>query len=241
MSRRKRSSPILARMPMLSVLIPAYNEERTVRELLRRVLAVDLPKEIIVVDDGSTDNTSRILADVEGIRVVRHERNQGKGAAVITAIALARGDACLIQDADLEYDPDDIPALYQRYLQGDVGAVYGSRVLMPGQRRSSIFFYWGGRLVSLVASLLYGTWITDEPTGYKLVSTELMRSVGLRARGFDLCPELTAGILRRGARIAEVPIRYSPRGWSEGKKITARDGLLAIWVLLRERLRPLPS
>jgi glycosyltransferase involved in cell wall biosynthesis len=224
--------------PLLSVLIPAFNEERTVAELVRRVLAIDLPREVIVVDDGSSDATGRVLAGIEGIRVLRHDRNRGKGAAVVSALSVARGEICLIQDADLEYDPADIPALYERYLRGDVGAVYGSRELTPDQRRSSIFFYWGGRLVSLVTSVLYRTWITDEPTGYKLVGTELMRSLRLGARGFDLCPELTARILRRGARIAEVPIRYSPRGWAEGKKITARDGLLAIWVLVRERLRP---
>lgn len=226
--------------PLLSVLIPAYNEERTVRELAARVLAVDVPKEIVVVDDGSTDATARALEGLDGIRVARHERNRGKGAAVITALSLARGDVCLIQDADLEYDPRDIPALYERYLRGDVDAVYGSRVLIPGQRRSSWLFYWGGRLVSLTASVLYRTWITDEPTGYKLVRTDLMRSLGLSAQGFDLCPELTARILRSGGRIAEVPIRYSPRGWAEGKKITARDGLYAIWVLVRERLRRPP-
>jgi glycosyltransferase involved in cell wall biosynthesis len=202
------------------------------------VLAIDLPREVIVVDDGSSDATGRVLAGIEGIRVLRHDRNRGKGAAVVSALSVARGEICLIQDADLEYDPADIPALYERYLRGDVGAVYGSRELTPDQRRSSIFFYWGGRLVSLVTSVLYRTWITDEPTGYKLVGTELMRSLRLGARGFDLCPELTARILRRGKRIAEVPIRYSPRGWAEGKKITARDGLLAIWVLVRERLRP---
>lgn len=221
--------------PLLSILVPVYNEERTVLELLRRVRAVDLPKEVIVVDDGSTDRTPALLERADGVTVLRHERNRGKGAAVATALAHARGEVCLIQDADLEYEPADIPALYARYLRGDVQAVFGSRVLTPGQRRSSFFFYWGGRLVSLVASILYGAEITDEPTGYKLVETALLRSLGLRAQGFDFCPELTARILRRRGRIAEVPIRYEPRSWAEGKKITARDGFVAIWVLLRER------
>lgn len=222
---------------LLSILIPAYNEERTIAELLRRVRAVDLPKEIIVVDDGSTDRTPDLLASAAGVTVVRHQRNRGKGAAVATALAHARGEICIVQDADLEYDPSDIPALYARYLKGDVEAVFGSRILMPGQRYSSIFFYWGGRLVSFVASALYGAWITDESTGYKLASTELLRSLDIRAEGFDFCPVLTARILRRRGTIAEVPIRYDPRGWADGKKITARDGLIAIWVLIRERFR----
>ncbi|MGH2377545.1 MAG: glycosyltransferase family 2 protein [Candidatus Limnocylindria bacterium] len=221
--------------PLLSVLIPVYNEERTIREIVRRVRAIDLPKEVIVVDDGSTDGTRAALAEMDGITVIGHERNAGKGAAVSTALARARGEVFITQDADLEYDPSDIPALYSRYLEGDTDAVFGSRVLSGGRRHSSVLFYWGGRLVSLITSLLYGTWITDEPTGYKLVRTDLARSLDLRASGFDFCPELTARILRRGGRIVEVPIRYDPRSWAQGKKITARDGLLAIWVLVRER------
>lgn len=139
----------------------------------------------------------------------------------------------LIQDADLEYDPRDIPALYERYLRGDVEAVYGSRIQGASQRRSSFFFYWGGRVVSLVASALYGAWVTDHRLQAR---RDEVAAVTGATRGFDFCPELTARLLRRGGRIAEVPIRYEPRTWAEGKKITARDGLLAIWVLLRERL-----
>jgi glycosyltransferase involved in cell wall biosynthesis len=221
--------------PLLSILIPVYNEESTIAELLRRVRQVDVPKEVIVVDDGSSDGTARVLDAASDVTVVRHPRNRGKGAAVLTALAHATGEVCITQDADLEYDPRDIPALYDRYVRGGVDAVFGSRNLRGHHRHSSPFFYWGGRLVSLLTSLLYGTWITDEPTGYKLVRTDLLRSLGLRSSGFDLCPEMTARILRRGGKIVELPIRYEPRGWAEGKKITARDGLVAIWVLVRER------
>ncbi len=229
--------PRMTALPLLSILVPVYNEERTVLELLRRAEALDLPKEIIVVDDGSMDATPRLLRRANGITLLRHDRNRGKGAAISTALSRARGEICIVQDADLEYDPRDIPRLYERYLCGDVRAVYGSRILGRPRRHSSAFFYWGGRLVSLIASVLYATKLTDEPTGYKLVETAFLRSLGLRAQGFDFCPELTARILKRGGRIAEVPIRYEPRSWAEGKKITARDGLVAIWVLVRERFR----
>jgi len=190
--------------PLLSILVPVYNEERTIVEILARVRAVDLPTEIIVVDDGSTDGTASLVAHVEGITLLRHGQNRGKGEAIATALARAHGEICLTQDADLEYDPADIPALYARYLAGDVDAVYGSRILGPSQGRSSRFFYWGGRLVSLTASVLYGTRITDEPTGYKLIGTALLRSLGVRARRFDFCPELTGRLLRRGGRLVEI-------------------------------------
>jgi len=221
--------------PLLSILVPVYNEERTIVEILARVSAIDLPTEIIVVDDGSTDGTASLVEHVEGITLLRHPLNRGKGEAIATALARAHGEICLTQDADLEYDPADIPALYARYLAGDVDAVYGSRILGPSQGRSSRFFYWGGRLVSLTASVLYGTRITDEPTGYKLIGTALLRSLGVRARRFDFCPELTGRLLRRGGRLVEIPIHYHPRRPGDGKKITARDGFLAIWVLVRER------
>lgn len=226
------------RVPELSVLVPAFNEERTIGEVLRRLGELPIPHETIVVDDGSTDRTAKIASRWGEARLIRHERNRGKGAAFTTALREARGPVVIVQDADLEYDPRDIPRLYARYRQGDVEAVYGSRNLRPNPRSSQLF-YVGGVLLSVVTSLLYGARITDEATGYKMVGTDLLRSYGLQASGFDLCPELTAAILRRGGRIAEVPISYAPRSWAEGKKIGARDGLVALWVLVRDRFRPL--
>jgi dolichol-phosphate mannosyltransferase len=227
-------------LPEISVLVPAYDEERTIGEVLRRLRDLPTPHEVIVVDDGSTDRTAEIASRSAEARLIRHDRNRGKGAAFTTALREARAPVVIVQDADLEYDPRDIPRLYERYRRGDVDAVYGSRNLRPNPR-SSRLFYLGGVFLSVVTSVLYGARITDEATGYKMVGTELLRSYRLRASGFDLCAELTAAILRRGGRIAEVAITYSPRSRAEGKKITAWDGLVALWVLFRERIRPLPA
>lgn len=223
---------------LLTVIVPVYNEASTVEEIIARLKCLDLPKEIIVVDDGSDDGTAAKLARTEGIVLLRHERNRGKGAAVRTALRHAIGDTVIIQDADLEYDPRDIPGLYERFRAGDVMAVYGSRVLMRGNRYSSWLYYWGGRSVTLVTRALYGIALTDEPTGYKMVSTSVLRAVDLDAERFDFCAQLTARILRTGGRIVEVPISYKPRTHAQGKKITARDGLITLWVLVQERLRP---
>jgi glycosyltransferase involved in cell wall biosynthesis len=221
----------------LSVIVPAYNEAATIGEVLRRLRTLSIRHEVIVVDDGSTDDTATIVAGFPEVVLLSHPHNLGKGAAISTALPISRGRATIIQDADLEYHPGDISALYDRYMQGDVAAVYGSRNLRKNPRSSQLFYY-GGVMVSVFTSLLYGVRITDEATGYKLVRTELLRSLDVRAKGFDFCPELTARILRHGARLVEVPISYFPRSSAEGKKITARDGIIAIWVLVRERFRP---
>lgn len=223
--------------PELSILVPAYNEGATIGRVLAALRDVPIPHEVIVVDDGSNDGTAEVVGGHPEVELLRHEVNQGKGAAIATALAQARAPLVLVQDADLEYDPADIPALCERYQAGDVDAVYGSRNLRPNPR-SSPFFFWGGVLLSVMASVLYGARISDEATGYKLVRTELMRRAGLRAKGFDFCAELTGRILRSGGRIAEVPISYRPRSAAEGKKIGARDGLIAAWVLVRERIGP---
>lgn len=224
----------------LSVIIPVYNEEATLQELVKRVLAVDVQKEIILVDDGSSDGTAAILANLQqhqpDLTVLTHPYNRGKGAAIATGLAAVGGDLVLIQDADLEYDPEDYPALIAPFADERVQVVYGSRNLQRNPR-SSFAFYWGGRLLSWVTNLLYGSRITDEATCYKVFRTDLMQMLGVESQGFDFCPEMTAKVLKRGLQIHEVPIAYHPRLWDEGKKIKWQDGLIAIWVLLKHRFQ----
>lgn len=223
----------------LSVIIPVYNEAPTVAEVVRRVRAGGFVHEIIAVDDGSHDESLarlRELAAVDGppLRVLAHDRNRGKGAAVRTGIAAAMGDLILVQDADLEYDPGDYPALIAPFADPTVGAVFGSRNLRRNPK-SSALFYWGGRYLSWLANRLYGSRLTDITTGYKVVRTALLRSLDLRCDGFEFCPELAVRLLQQAARIAEVPISYRPRSRAEGKKIRARDGWHATWTLVRLR------
>jgi len=230
--------------PLLSVIVPVYNEAETVAELLGRVLAVELPMQVIVVDDGSTDGSrdivARFAAEHPEIEHVCHEANSGKGAAVHTGIAHARGRWTIIQDADLEYDPAEFPRLIAAAEERGVRVVYGSRI--RGSRSKSYHrYYWGGRLVSLVASILYGQWITDEATCYKLFDTALLQSLPLRENGFGFCAEATAMVCRLGERIVEAPISYHPRSMEEGKKIRWIDGLGAVWILLRQRFARGPS
>ena len=222
----------------LSVIIPCFNERSTILTVLERVQRVDLAKEIIVVDDGSSDGTREILGGLNGqfpdVRVHFHPRNRGKGAAVRTGFAQATGDIVIIQDADLEYDPNDYAAVVAPIVAGRAEVVYGSRNLRPN-RCSYLTFYWGGRLVTWITNLLFGSRLTDEPTCYKALRRGVIEGLQLRATGFELCPELTAKVLRRGYRIHEVPISYQPRSREAGKKIRARDGLIAIWTLVRYR------
>lgn len=217
--------------------MPVFNEENTAAEMIRRVRELPLDVELIVVDDGSTDATPQVLARTPGIdRLVVHERNRGKGAAIRTGLAQATGDTVVIQDADLEYDPNDFLPMLDVMDKGDAKVVYGSRILghNPMSRPS---FYFGGRLLSLLTNLLYGTHITDEPTCYKMFRREVLADIDLRCEGFEFCPEVTAKIARRGYRIVEVPIRYAPRDIREGKKIRWRDGWIAIRTLVRLRFR----
>ncbi|HXF70689.1 MAG TPA: glycosyltransferase family 2 protein [Thermoflexus sp.] len=222
----------------LSVIIPVYNERATIREILRQVRAVGLADEIIVVDDGSTDGTREILQEEArngDIRVIFHERNMGKGAAVRTGIAHATGDILLIQDADLEYDPRDYPQLIRPILEGRAAVVYGSRFLGP--RKAMLFWHMiGNKFLTLVTNLLYDAILSDMETGYKVFRAEVVRGIPLRARGFEFEPEITAKILKRGYRIFEVPISYYGREFKEGKKIhPIRDGLKALWTLIKYR------
>ena len=227
-----------ARFRKLSVIVPVYDERNTVVEIVRRMRAVELPVdlEVVVVDDGSTDGTRDVLRQLHDstVRVITHERNRGKGAAIRSGLAQVTGDLVLVQDADLEYDPEDWPKLLAPVLKGRAQVVYGSR--FTGERRNMLFLHWvGNRLLSLCTNVLYNTTLSDMETCYKLFDRELIAQIKLRASGFDFEPEVTAKILRRGVRIYEVPISYSGREFDEGKKITWRDGIVALRTLIKYR------
>ena len=223
----------------VSVLIPAFNESRTLARCLEAVYGRNAGRdlEVIVVDDGSTDGTYKAaLAAVKpGSRVLRHEKNTGKGAAIRTALAQATGDIVLIQDADLEYDPADYASVLKPFEDGNAEVVYGSRNRKSENGRSYSSYYWGGRLLSWWTNFLYGSSITDEATCYKAFKTPLLKSLNLQCTGFEFCPEVTAKVLRRGIKIVEVPISYSPRSIEDGKKIRWYDGAIHIWTLLKLR------
>jgi len=226
----------------LSVVVPVFNERNTLVEILRRMRAVELPdsieREIIVVDDGSDDGTRDVLKQLgdSTVRIIMHERNRGKGAAVRTGAANATGEYVLVQDADLEYDPDDWPKLLNPILRGRTRVVYGSR--FTGERRNMLFAHWiGNRFLSLVTNLLYNTTLSDMETCYKVLDRRLFDDLSLSADRFDIEPEITAKILKRGIRIYEVPISYAGREFDEGKKITWRDGFAALWTLVKYRFR----
>jgi glycosyltransferase involved in cell wall biosynthesis len=224
--------------PYLSVLIPALNESRTLSHVLDAVLVSPVDLEVVLVDDGSTDATWEIMrerADADPrVRAVRHDRNRGKGGAIRTALQEARGEVVLIQDADLEYDPTEYPRLLEPLTEGRATVVYGSRAFSS----HSAFSFWyvmGNRLVTLATNVIYNCYLSDMETGYKVLPRDLALSLGLRARGFELEPEITAKILRSGHRIYEVPITYAARSRAEGKKLTAMDGVRAVGTLLRYR------
>jgi glycosyltransferase involved in cell wall biosynthesis len=227
----------------ISILIPVYNEVRFIREVLDRILIVDfcgLEKDIIIVDDGSTDGTREILKDYENrppFRVVYHDRNRGKGAALRTAIQHASGQVIAIQDADLEYDPKDYPELIRLILDGKADVVYGSR-LSAGKpvRAFNVLHYFGNKFLTLLTNILYNTTLTDMETCYKAFRADLLQSITIRSDRFEFEPEITAKVLKRKARLYEAPISYYGRNFEEGKKITWRDGLGAMWALLKYRL-----
>ncbi len=222
----------------LSVIIPSFNEAATIGQLLERVLAVDMPKEVIVIDDGSTDDTVGIVGRLEEVRLLRHERNRGKGAAIRTGLAAATGDVAIIQDADLEYDPNDYHTVVQPIVEGRADVVYGNR-WHAGAGVSYRRYLWGGRFLTRVTNVLYNAGINDEPTCYKAFRMDVLRRIRLVCTGFEFCPEVTAKVRRLGYDILEVPISYEPRSFDEGKKIRWTDGALALLVLIKYRFWPL--
>ena len=223
--------------PLLSVVVPVYNERATIEEIIRRILAVPLRIELIVVDDGSKDGTREQLSalrEKHDFRLIFQDRNQGKGAALRRGFQDVSGDLVIIQDADLEYSPEEYPQLIELICQGRADVVFGSRFL--GRHRVFLFtHYLGNRFLTGITNVLYNTMLSDMETCYKVMRTEVLRSMTLRSDSFGIEPELTAKIFKRGYRVYEVPITYDGRGYEEGKKITWRDGVVALWVLLKYR------
>lgn len=222
----------------LSVVIPVYNEVNNIAEILQRVQAQKLANEIVVVDDDSNDGTRTVLKELDGnkkVRVILHERNQGKGAAVMTGIRAAKGDLLLIQDADLEYDPRDYPELIKPIDEGIADVVYGSRFL-GGPRRVAMFWHMiANIMLTFMTNILYNTILTDMETGYKVFRRSVIEGITIHAQRFDFEPEFTAKILKRHYRIFEVPITFNPRDYSEGKKIKLKDAFAAVRTLLKYR------
>ena len=223
----------------LSVIIPVFNERPTIETIIKRVEAVGLADEIIIVDDGSTDGTRDFLHEIcdqkEHINLILHEKNQGKGAAVRTGIDASRADLVLIQDADLEYDPRDYPALLKPIDEGVADVVYGSRFLGAPRRVAMFWHLVANKLLTLMTNLLYNSILTDMETGYKLFRREIIQDIPLHSKRFDFEPEITAKLLKRKIRIFEVPISFNPREYEEGKKIGLPDAFEAVWTLIKYR------
>jgi glycosyltransferase involved in cell wall biosynthesis len=224
----------------LTVLIPCYNEVTTIERVLKRVEAVGLADEIIIIDDGSTDGTRDILARIEAearphVRIVYHEHNQGKGAALVTGFGEATGDILLIQDADLEYDPRDYPILLKPLQEEIATVVYGSRFLGGPRKAMNFWNMVANRMLTLVTNILYNAILSDMETCYKTFRRDVVQDMVIRARGFEFEPEITAKVLKKGIRIYEVPISYNGREWDEGKKIKWTDAPLALWTLVKYR------
>ena len=222
----------------LSVIIPVYNEAKNIREIVKRVQATRLATEIIIVDDGSRDGTSEILQKLDGkrkVRVLVQGKNQGKGTAVVTGLKAATGDILLIQDADLEYDPRDYPALLKPIQEGLADVVYGSRFLGAAHRVTMFWHQLANQLLTLMTNILYDSILTDMETGYKVFRREVIEGMTIRAKRFNFEPEFTAKILKRKYRIFEVPITFNPRDYSDGKKIKLKDAFEAVWALIKYR------
>lgn len=224
----------------LTIVVPVFNEQQTIDEILRRVRAVPVPKEIIVVDDFSADGTRAVLdqlADWPELRVIHKPRNEGKGAALRTGFAAATGDVVVVQDADLEYDPNDLPSLLEPILSGEADVVYGSRYLHQVPQDPSFLHRCGNQLLTWASNLFTGLRLTDMETCYKMIPRPLLQSLEIQQNRFGFEPEVTAKLARRGARIKELPIHYESRGYKEGKKIGWRDGVNAFYCIVRYRWR----
>jgi glycosyltransferase involved in cell wall biosynthesis len=223
---------------LVSIIIPVYNEENTIKKIVQRVTKATIPgfaKEIIVINDGSTDETTNILKKLghKNLIIQHHSKNKGKGAALRAGFKKATGDIVIVQDADLEYNPKDFGKIIKPFENKNVFVVYGSREISGKNKHSSIMFHMGGRLVTNFTNLLFGTNLTDVPTGYKAFRKKLLKKIPLKCNRFEFCPEVTAHILKMGYKINEVPISYKARHRHEGKKIKAKDGVEAIFTLLR--------
>ncbi len=227
---------------LLSVVMPVYNEQATLRDIVAAVRAVPMRKELVLVDDGSVDGSRAILAEfahLPDVRVVVHDKNRGKGAALRSGFAVARGDVVIVQDADLEYDPAEYPTLLAPIVRGDADVVYGSRYLVdpedPQRERDSFHHYFGNRVLTFFSNLCTGLNLTDMETCYKCFRREVLVGLTIESRRFTVEPEFTAKIARRAVRIHEVPIRYRGRKFAEGKKIGWRDGVAALWAIVKYR------
>jgi len=236
-SMLERTTTRLPSDPLLSVVMPVFNERNTIEEIIQRVLAVGMRIQLIVVDDVSTDGTTEILERLQkeyGFLLLRQPRNGGKGAALRRGFQAVTGDLVLIQDADLEYSPEEYPLLTELIVAGRADVVFGSRFL--GRHRVFLLtHYLGNRLLTMIANVLYNTMLTDMETCYKVMRTDVLRSMELRSNGFGIEPEITAKVFKRRYRVYEIPISYDGRGYDEGKKITWRDGVVALWVLVKYR------
>lgn len=222
----------------ISVIIPVYNEVKNINEIIKRVQTTKLASEIVIVDDGSKDGTRDILQKLNGkkkVRVILHEKNQGKGAAVVTGMKAAKGDILLIQDADLEYDPRDYPLLLKPIQEGVADVVYGSRFLGGAHRVTMFWHQVANKLLTLMTNILYDSILTDMETGYKVFNRKVIDGMTIKAKRFNFEPEFTAKILKRKFRIYEVPISFNPRDYAEGKKIKLKDAFEAVWALIKYR------
>jgi glycosyltransferase involved in cell wall biosynthesis len=227
---------------LVSIIMPLFNEEKTAGKIIEKVLGLPLDLELIIVNNGSDDATGLIIrqfADISKVKIIDKEKNIGKGDAITTALQYAVGKYTIIQDGDLEYEPMDIVEMVNLAEKNNAPAVFGSRIRNPKAGISYQRYLWGGKLLTIIANMLYGVGITDESTCYKMVRTDIIKALNLECRRFEFCPELVAKLGRNGIKIIEIPINYNPRSFKEGKKIRWRDGAEAILTLLKYRFKPM--